>query len=327
MVRQGSPPVSSTWIPRYGSFIKRLVLSRSLEGNSVTAIARPVLSRTRHHYSSVNPARPWDHFAEVRTCGSVTTHPFINTIRNPEMWKDRATIGTDGKPLPLLPPERDARVWARLVRVMFYLPGFMALLLVKSGEPTSFGISVELLMLASAAAIVGGLFIGTQASGAGADSSSKVGTWSGALVLELLSAVPFLCAVPSLFHELAHSAPLHARVAGTIDVSLGASELLPAMAILPFLLYQLAGFGTMHYIVPKVANWLLNLGILVLIMASYIFYRQGDYAMERHCAGALVVIMAFTVLYGVLKLKRMQEAFDALAPHKDKDKDKDKDEK
>ena len=243
------------------------------------------------------------------------------------MSKDRATIGTDGKPLPLLPPERDARVWARLVRVMFYLPGFMALLLIKSGEPTSFGISVELLMQSSAAAIVGGLFIGTQASGAGADSSSKVGTWSGALVLELLSAVPFLCAVPSLFHELAHSAPLHARVAGTIDVSLGASELLPAMAILPFLLYQLAGFGTMHYIVPKVANWLLNLGILVLIMASYIFYRQGDYAMERHCAGALVVIMAFTVLYGVLKLKRMQEAFDALAPHKDKDKDKDKDEK
>jgi len=210
---------------------------------------------------------------------------------------------------------------------MFYLPGFMALLLIKSGEPTSFGISVELLMLSSAAAIVGGLFIGTQSSGAGADTSSKIGTWSGALVLELLSAVPFLCAVPSLFHELAHSAPLHARVAGTIDVSLGASELLPAMAILPFLLYQLAGFGTMHYIVPKVANWLLNLGILVLIMASYIFYRQGDYAMERHCAGALVVIMAFTVLYGVLKLKRMQEAFDALAPHKDKDKDKDKDEK
>jgi len=63
------------------------------------------------------------------------------------MSKDRATIGTDGKPLPLLPPERDARVWARLVRVMFYLPGFMALLLIKSGEPTSFGISVELLMM------------------------------------------------------------------------------------------------------------------------------------------------------------------------------------
>ena len=64
--------------------------------------------------------------------------------------------------LPILPPERDARVWARLVRVMFYLPGFMGLLLIKTGEPASFGITMELLMLASAAAIVGGLYIGAD---------------------------------------------------------------------------------------------------------------------------------------------------------------------
>jgi hypothetical protein len=38
--------------------------------------------------------------------------------------------------------------------------------LIKTGEPASFGITVELLMLASAAAIVGGLFIGTQSTGA-----------------------------------------------------------------------------------------------------------------------------------------------------------------
>ena len=63
------------------------------------------------------------------------------------MSKDRAVVGTDGLPLPILPPERDARVWARLVRVMFYLPGFMGLLLLKTGEPASFGITVELLML------------------------------------------------------------------------------------------------------------------------------------------------------------------------------------
>ena len=81
------------------------------------------------------------------------------------MSKDRPTLGTDGRALPILPPERDARVWARLVRVMFYTPGFLALLLLKAGEPTSFGITVELLMLASAAAIVGGLFIGTQSDG------------------------------------------------------------------------------------------------------------------------------------------------------------------
>ena len=43
------------------------------------------------------------------------------------MSKDRPTTGADGQPLPILPPERDARVWARLVRVMFYTPGFLAL--------------------------------------------------------------------------------------------------------------------------------------------------------------------------------------------------------
>ena len=53
------------------------------------------------------------------------------------MSKERPVTGTDGRPLPVLPPQRDARVWARLVRVMFYTPGFLALLLLKTGEPTS----------------------------------------------------------------------------------------------------------------------------------------------------------------------------------------------
>ena len=116
------------------------------------------------------------------------------------MAKQRPTVGTDGKPLPVLPPERDGRVWARLVRVMFYTPGFLALLLLKAGEPTGFGITVELLMLSSAAAVVGGLFIASQSDGKGADVASRNGIWSGALVLELLGVVPFLCAVPTLFH-------------------------------------------------------------------------------------------------------------------------------
>jgi hypothetical protein len=63
------------------------------------------------------------------------------------MSKARPTIGTDGRALPVLPPTRDARVWARLVRVLFYTPGFLALLLIKAGEPAAFGITVELLML------------------------------------------------------------------------------------------------------------------------------------------------------------------------------------
>ena len=38
------------------------------------------------------------------------------------MSKSSTNHETDGLALPILPPERDARVWARLVRVMFYVP-------------------------------------------------------------------------------------------------------------------------------------------------------------------------------------------------------------
>ncbi len=232
------------------------------------------------------------------------------------MSKVRPIIGTDGRALPVLPPERDERVWAKLVRVMFYTPGFLAMLLFKTGEPEAFGITVELLMLSSAAAIVGGLFIGAESSGAGADRSSQVGAWSGALVLELLAVVPLMCAIPALFHELAHSRLLHAVVPGAIDVTLGASELLPMVAILPFMLYQLAGFGTLYYVVPKSVNWVINVGILSLIVASYVANREGAYGVEKKLVGALVVAMAITVFYGVLKLRQMQAAYDARCPRK-----------
>jgi hypothetical protein len=232
------------------------------------------------------------------------------------MSKDRPKTGADGRALPILPPDRDARVWARLVRVMFYTPGFLALLLIKSGEPASFGITVELLMLSSAAAIVAGLFIGTQSTDGGANPASKIGTWSGSLVLELLSAVPFLCAVPPLFHQLAHSTLLHAAAPGAIDVTLGPSELLPAVAILPFMLYQLAGFGTLHFLVSKPVNWGINVALLCLIVTAYVANRLASYHMERALVGTLVLLMAMTVLYGVLRLKRMQAAYDANVPPK-----------
>jgi hypothetical protein len=230
--------------------------------------------------------------------------------------KTRPTVGIDGRALPVLPPERDERVWAKLVRVLFYTPGFLAMLLFKTGEPEAFGITVELLMLASTAAIVGGIFIGSQSSGEGADHSSRIGAWSGALVLELLAVVPLLCAVPSLFHELAHSRLLHAAAPGSIDISLGASELLPMVAILPFMLYQLAGFGTLHFVVPKPVNWAINIGILSLIIASYVANREGAYGVEKRLVGVLVVAMAITVFYGVLKLKQMQAIYDAECPQK-----------
>jgi len=233
------------------------------------------------------------------------------------MTKERPTIGTDGLPLPVLPPDRDERVYAKLVRVAVYTPGFLALLLLKAGEPAGFGITVELMMLASAAAVVAGLFIGTQSSDRGADHSSKVGVWSGALVLELLSVVPILCAVPSLFHQLAHSALVHGKAASSVvQVPLGASELLPAVAILPFMIYQLAGFGTLHYIVSKPVNWAINLAIFGLIVVSYVASRMGQFHVESLSVGILVTAMAVTVVYGVLELRRMQTAYDAHCPPK-----------
>ncbi|MFO1398124.1 MAG: hypothetical protein U1F48_13770 [Burkholderiales bacterium] len=235
------------------------------------------------------------------------------------MAKERQTTGTDGRPLPILPPERDARVWARLVRVMFYTPGFLALLLLKAGEPTSFGITVELLMLSSASAVVGGLFVATESEGRGADLSSRTGVWSGALVLELLAVVPFLCAVPSLFHELANSTLLHARAPEAVNVSLGASEILPAMAILPFMFYQLAGFGTLHYVVSKPINWVINAAMLALIVAAYVANREAAYVAERIFTGALVLGLGATVLFAVLRLRQMQADYDTRCPHKEKD--------
>ncbi len=230
------------------------------------------------------------------------------------MSKERATIGTNGVALPVLPPERDARVWARLVRVMFYTPGFLALLLIKTGEPAGFGISVELLMLSSIAAIVGGLFIGAQSNEEGSDHSSRIGTWSGALILELLSVVPILCAIPSLFHELANSRLLHAMAPGAVNVSLGASELIPAVAILPFMLYQLAGMGTLHFVVSRPLNWAINIGIVALIVAATVANRQGAFDLEKSFVSLLVIAMLVTVFHGVLKLRRMQTLYDAYAP-------------
>jgi hypothetical protein len=241
-------------------------------------------------------------------------------IREGIMSKSRPTIGVNGLALPVLPPERDARVWARMVRVMFYLPGFLALLLVKTGDAASFGVTVELLMLSSAAAIIAGLFVGTHSTGEGADISSKTGLWSGSLVLELLAAVPFLCAVPPLFHQLATSTVLHAAIKVTPDTNLGA-EMLPAVAILPFMLYQLAGFGTLHYVVSKPVNWVINFAILGLIVASYVANREAAFGAERLFVSILVLSMAATIFYGILKLKRMQATYDANVPQKpEKDK-------
>lgn len=235
------------------------------------------------------------------------------------MAHDAPKIGTDGLPLPILPPDRDPRLSIRVIRVMFYTPGFLALLLIKTGEPTGFGLTIEFLMLASAASVVAGLFIATQSSGHTADAASKVGTWTGALVLELLGVVSFLNAIPPMFHQLAHSSLIKALAPGATAVSLGPTELIPAVAIIPFMLYQLAGFGTLHYVVPKAANWLINLAILGLIVVGYGANRDGNFNVELTVGSTLVALMVVTVVYGGLKLRAMQTLYDAHRPHKDKE--------
>lgn len=232
--------------------------------------------------------------------------------------KDRPTIGKSGQALPVLPPERDVRVWAKMVRVTVYTPGFLGILLLKAGDPGGFGLTVALLMLASASSIIAGLFVGSQSVGGGGDASSRTGVWSGSLILEMLAAVPILCAVPPMFNQLAHSALLH-DTAHTIAQSsgpfmVGPSELLPAVAILPFMLYQLTGFGTLHYVVSKPVNWIINFGILFLIVANYIANRLVLGGMEALFSGLLVISMAIIVMYGVNRLRRMQEAYDLDCP-------------
>ena len=97
---------------------------------------------------------------------------------------------------------------------------------------------------------------------------------------------------------------------------LGVTELLPAVAILPFMLYQLAGFGTLHYVVPRIVNWVINLGILGLILGSTAANRMGSFGVEKALVSALVIAMALVVFYGVIKLRQMQIEFDANAPQK-----------
>ena len=97
-------------------------------------------------------------------------------------------------------------------------------------------------------------------------------------MLELLGVVSMLNALPPLFHQLAHSNLLKALAPGATVVSLGHTEFIPAVAIIPFMVYQLAGFGTLHYVVPKAVNWVINVAILVLIVGGYMANREGTNA-------------------------------------------------
>ena len=97
-------------------------------------------------------------------------------------------------------------------------------------------------------------------------------------MLELLAAVPFLvrraAAVPRAReqHAAARQRARRRRRARWVRPSC-----CPAVAILPFMLYQLAGFGTLHFVVTKPVNWIINIAILALIIAAYVANREGVY--------------------------------------------------
>jgi len=226
------------------------------------------------------------------------------------------TVGTDGRPLPVMPPPRDPRLSIRVTRVMFYTPGFVALLLLKAGEPTGFGLTVEFLMLAGVAAVVAGIFIASDSTGAAGDNASRVGLWSGALVLELMGVVSFLNAMPTLFHQLANSELLKRGAPGAVQVALGYTDLIPAAAIIPFIVFQLAGFGTLSYVVPKVANWVITWAIVALIVVGRRGNVTNDFGLEKTVGTMLVFLCALTVVYGIFKLKAMQADLDARRPPK-----------
>ena len=78
------------------------------------------------------------------------------------------------------------------------------------------------------------------------------------------------------------------------------------MAIVPFMVYQLAGFGTLHFVVSKLLNWVVNIAILILIVTSYVAYRQGMYFGERILTVLLILAMGVTAVFGIFKLKQMQ---------------------
>lgn len=231
------------------------------------------------------------------------------------------TDAADATPpdLPTLPPQRDARVNARLVRVMFYLPGFLALLLLKGSRPEGYGVTVELLMLSSVAAIVAGLLIGsTNVGKTGGDAASRSATWAGQVVLDVLAFVPLLMAVPPLFHTLTligtAGGPGASSSAGDPNTFYGASELIPAAAIIPWAVFELAGYSTLAYLLEKSAHIAFVIFVGLGVIGGYLANRNGWYAAELSIDGGVVLVLSIMSVYGILALKERQERYDRLVP-------------
>ena len=104
--------------------------------------------------------------------------------------------------------------------------------------------------------------------------------------------------MPILFHQLANSELLKKAVPGATDVALGYTDLIPAAAIVPWIVYQLAGFGTLSYVVPKVVNWIM--GDVRSSSPAGGANVSTPSSSRRPSAPLLVVVCVATVVYGIL---------------------------
>ncbi len=214
-----------------------------------------------------------------------------------------------------MPPQRDARVNARMVRVLFYLPGFLALLLLKgSNSVTSasgsqgFGVTIELLMLSSVAAIVAGMLI--SAGGVGKrdqDAASRTGVWAGQVVMDVMAFVPLLMAVPPLFHSLTQIG-----LSGPPDDQshYGLSELIPASAIVPWAVFELAGYSTLGYVLKRPIHVLFVVLVAAGTVGGYVSNRNGWYTTELIVDGVIVGVLAVISVVCILALKGRQARLD-----------------
>jgi hypothetical protein len=73
----------------------------------------------------------------------------------------------------------------------------------------------------------------------------------------------------------------------------------------------------LHFVVSRPANWIINIAILCLIVASYAANREGLYVAERLVTGLLVLGMGGIVVFGILKLKQMQMDYTRRYPPED----------
>ena len=141
-------------------------------------------------------------------------------------------------------------------------------------------------MLSSAAAIVGGLYVGTQSSGAGRRSfvqNRYLERIAGARVARG-RALPVCRA--RVVPRTRHIARCCTRGPPALSMSAWAPpNCCPMVAILPFMLYQLAGFGTLHFVVSKPANWAINIGIFCLDRRRLCRQPRRRYGARRALTG------------------------------------------